>query len=67
MDNPVFVNEEDIPMVYQDEEDYDDYDTPNTSRVDETLFTVPVTTQAISTLRLRQKLKRDKIVSLYRY
>ena len=67
MDNPVFVNEEDIPMVHQDEENYNDCNTPNTSRMDETSFTVPDTTEATSTLRLRQKLKRDKIVSLYRY
>ena len=67
MDNPVFVNEEDIPMVHQDEEDYHDYRTPNTSRMDETSFTVSHTMEATSTLRLRQKLKRDKIVSLYRY
>ena len=38
MDNPGF--EEDIQMTHQDEEDYDDCNTPDTSRVDETLFTV---------------------------
>ena len=58
--------DEDIPLINQDE-DYDDYRTPDTSRVDETSFTVPDTAEATSTLRLRQKLKRDKIVSLYRY
>ena len=63
MDNPGF--EEDIPMVHQDD-DYDDY-TLDTGRVDETSFTVPVTTEATSTIRLRLKIKRDKIVSLYRY
>ena len=56
MDNPTFVNEEDIPMVHQDD-DYDDHNTP-TSRVDETSFTVPDTTEATSTLCLRQKVKR---------
>ena len=61
MDNPRFIDEEDIPLINQDE-DYDDYKTPDTSRVDETSFTVPDTTEATSTLRLRQKLKRDKIV-----
>ena len=69
MDNPVFVNEEDIPMVHQDEED-DDYNNcnpPNASKIDETSFTVPDATEATSTLRLIRKLKRDKIVSLYRY
>ena len=40
MDNPVFVNEEDIPVVYQDEEYYDDYHTPNTSRIDETQYLI---------------------------
>ena len=34
--------------------------------VDETSFTVPDTAEATSMLRLRQKLKRDKILSLYR-
>ena len=41
----------------------DDYNTPDTSRVDETSFTVPDATEATLTLRLRQRLKRDKIVS----
>ena len=66
MDNPVFSNEEDIPMVHQDEEDYDDHDTPNASRIDETSFTVSDATEATSTLRLRQKVKRDKLSALYR-
>ena len=57
MDNPTFVGEEDIPMVHQDEEDYDDYRTPDTSRMEETLFTVPNTMEATSFFRLRQKLK----------
>ena len=66
MENP-FVDEENIPLIQ--DEDYDNYSTPNTTlgRVDETSFAVPDTTEATSTLRLRQKLKRDKIVSLYRY
>ena len=42
------------------------YDTPK-SRVDETSFTVRDASEAISTLRLRQKLKRDETVSLYRH
>ena len=54
MDNPTLVNEEDIPMINQDEDYYDDYRTPDTSRVDETSFTVPNTTKATSTLQLRQ-------------
>ena len=67
MDNPVFVNEEDIPVVHQDDDDYDDYNTPNTSRMDETSFIELDTTEATSTLRLRQKVKRDKIIALYRH
>ena len=59
---------EDIPMIGDDYNDFnDDYKTPDTSRVDETLFIEPDTTEATSTLHLRQKVKRDKIVSLYRY
>ena len=33
MGNPIFVDEENIPMVHQDDEDYDEYRTPDTSRV----------------------------------
>ena len=47
--NPVFVNEEDIPMVHQDG-DYDDYNTLNTSRIGNTSFTVPDATEVTSTL-----------------
>ena len=68
MDNPTFGDEENIPLVHQDEEDYDDYRTSDTGRIDETSFIEPTdATEATSTLRLRQKLKRDKIASLYRY
>ena len=66
MDNPTFIDEEDIPMVHQDEV-YDDYRTPDTSRVDETSFIEPDATEATSTLRLRQKVKRDKLSALYRH
>ena len=65
MDNPMFVNEEDIPMVSQDEDYYDDYRTADTSSVDETSFTVPDTAETTLTLRLRQKVKWDKINALY--
>ena len=37
MNNPTFVDEETIGMVHQDE-DYDDYNTPNTSRVDQIIY-----------------------------
>ena len=50
MDNHRFVNEETIPLV---DEDYDNYGTPNTSKVDETSFTEPDTTEATLTLRLK--------------
>ena len=53
-------------MVHQDDV-YDDYNTPNTSRIDETLFTVPDTTEATSTLQLRKKVKQDKITALHRH
>ena len=65
MDNPRFVGEETIPLVQ--DEDYDGYNTPNTSRVDETSFTEPDATEATSRLQLRQKVKRDKITVLYRH
>ena len=65
MDNPKFVDEETISLVQN--EDYDNYGTPNTSRVDETSFTEPDTTDATSTLRLKQKVKRDKLAALYRH
>ena len=63
MDNSIFVGEEIIPMVHQDE-DYNDYNTLDASRIDETLFTEPDTTEATSTLQLRQKVKRDKTTVL---
>ena len=65
MDNRRFTDEEDLPLVRQDE-DYDNYKAPDTSRIDETSFTVPDTIEATSTLQLRQKVKRDKITALYR-
>ena len=55
MDNLRFIDEEDIPLVQ--DEDYDDYKTPDTSRIDETLFTEPDATKATSILQLRQKVK----------
>ena len=62
-DNLVFVDEEDIPLF--DVDNYDDdsrYDTPDTSRIKETLFT---TEQPV--VRLRQRLLRDHIIDLCRY
>ena len=63
----MFVDEDAIPMIHQDK-DYDDYKTLDTSRIDEeTLFTVPDITVATLTLRLRQKVKRDKITVFYKH
>ena len=62
MDDSKFVDEEIISLVQDD--DYDDYNTPNTSSVDNTSFTEPDTTEATSTLQLRQKVKQDKITVL---
>ena len=52
MDNPRFLDEKTIPTVQ--DEDYDDYKTPDTSRVGQTSFMEPDGTKATSTLRLRQ-------------
>ena len=50
-------DEEDIPLINQDD-DYENYRTSDTSRIDaKGSFTAPATTEATSTLRLRQKLK----------
>ena len=51
-------------LVYSFSNNYPDT-TP--SGVDETSFKVPDMSEATSTLWLKQKLKRDKIVSFYRY
>ena len=64
MYNPRFVDEEDIPVVHKDD-DYDDYNTPNASRIDQTSFTLPDTTETTSTLRQTQKVKQDKLSALY--
>ena len=56
MENPMSVDEENIPMVQ--DRDYDDYKMPGTSKIDdETSFIEADTTEATSTLRLRQKVK----------
>ena len=56
-----------LPLVHEDD-DYDDYVTPNGSRIDEASFTPPDTTEATSTLQLTQKKKkRDKLAALYRH
>ena len=55
MDNPRFVDEETIPLAQDG--DYDNYNAPDTSRVDETSFTEPYATEATLTLQLRKKVK----------
>ena len=55
MNNPKFIDEETIPLVHQDE-DYDDYNKPNTSRILET-FTEPDTTEATIDLTIKTKSK----------
>ena len=62
MDNPRIFDEKAIPL-----EDYDNFNTLNTRRVDETSFIEPDTTEAPLTLKSRQKVKRDKITALYRH
>ena len=66
MDNPVIVDEEDIPLINQ-HEDYGNYRTPDKSRMGESWFTVPNTSGETSTLQLRQKVKLDKITAFYRH
>ena len=65
MNNPRFIDEETIPLV-QDKH-YDDYNTLNKIRIEETSFIEPTTTEATSTLRLRPKVKLDKLAALYRH
>ena len=63
----MFINEENIPMVQHED---DDYRSPDTSRVDDTSFALPDTTAtstSTSTLQLRQEVKRDKLTALYRH
>ena len=67
MDNPRFVEDENILLVRDKHIDYDDYNTPNTSRVDETSFTMSGSPEKETTLRLGQKLKQDKLAALYRH
>ena len=55
IDNPGFVDEETIPLVQN--EDCDDYNTPDTIRVDNTSFAKPDTTEVTSTLTIKTKSK----------
>ena len=65
------IDEDNIPLLHNDpgDDDYDDYNTPNTGRRDEKPFTVSRSTEkeTKSTLRLKQKVKRDKLAALYKH
>ena len=55
MDNPMFADEENILMIHQDEEeDYYDYRTPDTSRIETSFIESTEATEATSTLSLSQ-------------
>lgn len=62
MEKPIFLNDENIPLVTHDEEDrdnnYNDYNTPNTSRVHETTYATPETTK---------QMKKDKLAEFYEH
>ena len=64
MDNPTFVHDEDIPLI---DDDYDEeesrYDTPDSSRIEETSFTE----QPAVRLRQRNRLLRNYLEDLYKY
>ena len=68
MDNPRFVDNEDIPFI--DDEDYDNdyaqFDTPDTSTMEETSFTRDTKPKQPDD-RLSRMLLHDHIVELYRY
>ena len=67
MDNPIYEGE-DIPLVQQDYDDYDDCKTPDTSRVGETSFMEgPDVTESTSTFRLRQEVKLNKLTELCKH
>ena len=66
MDNVRFVDEEDIP-IFDEDDDYDDYNTPNASRIDDAWFMEPDAAEATSTLLQKQKVKWDKLAALYKH
>ena len=69
MESPVFVDDENIPLVthHGKNVDYDNYNTPKASRLDETTFTTRSSKDKLSTLWLRQKVEQDKLPALYRH
>ena len=75
LNKPIFVTDENMPLVTHNRDDCgdshkDEYNTLNTSNVEETTFTAPYSTnkQATSTslTEKREKVKRDKPVALYK-
>ena len=57
-------------VTHHDEKiDYDDHNTPNPSRADQTIFITPdvIDKETAETLRLSQKVTRDKLAAFYRY
>ena len=53
-----------MKTVHDEDIDYDDYNTPNISRVDEASFTMSGSTDKETALRLRQKVKQSKLATL---
>ena len=66
----IFVDSENILLFTHHDKNfdnkYDDYNTPNTSRMDETTFTMPSSSDKPLKLQLRQKIRQDKLAALYR-
>ena len=60
MDNPRFVDEETIPLVQEDK--YDNYSTPNTSKVYEKSFTGLDTTEASFLIKAKSKTRQASCV-----
>ena len=68
MDNPRFIGDEDIPLIDDDEYDETLYDTPESSRIEETSFTdQPAVRLRPTQERLEQQLLRGYIEDLYKY
>ena len=67
MNNPRFVDNVNITLVLDKDNDDDGYNTPITSRVDETSFKMPGSTKKERTLPLKLKVKQNKLTALYRH
>ena len=69
MEYPIFAADENIPLVTHHDEDidYDDYNTQNTIRVDETWFTMSSSKDKPWTLRLKWEVPEDKLVAFYKH